>query len=148
MKKTLILFFQSLCVLLLTACGLLCAHTLQDSGQNCSLADHEWPAKCSFVTLQNHDDSLRPLSLPRKEKHQYRLRTSIAENEEEDREEEEQKLISFKKHFESGNHVRVIGDNLVSGYSIRYTQNYLSSSEHACYSVSDQRYLLLRVFRI
>ena len=139
MKKLLIRFFLSLCIILLSGYSQLYAHTYQDGIRHSSIKALLKSEHAGIGKLQNTQ------ALPHKFSSSVteNLKLSVAEIEEEDDE-----LVSFKKLLEHSNYFTAVFYALVFGCLGLFLLKRLPAGKHALYFSSFKLYLLFRVIRI
>ena len=139
MKKLLIRFFLSLCVILLSGYSQLYAHTYEDGIRHTSIKVLLKSEHASFGKVQNNQALPHKFSSSVTESRKL----SVAEIEEEDDE-----FISFKKLLEQSNYFAAVFYALVFGCLGLFLSQRLPSGKHALYFPSCKLFLLFRVIRI
>ena len=139
MKKLLIRFFLSLCIILLSGYSQLYAHTYQDGIRHSSIKALLKSEHAGIGKLQNTQ------ALPHKFSSSVteNLKLSVAEIEEEDDE-----FISFKKLLEHSNYFTAVFYALVFGCLGLFLSKRLSSDKHSFKFPTCKLFLLFRVIRI
>lgn len=141
MKKLLIRFFLSLCILLLSGYSQLYAHTYQDCICHSSKKILLSPEHASFGAVQNNQTLLLKSASSITENENSKLVATAFECEDEE-------SISFKKFLENSNYFTTVFHALVFGFFCLFLKKRLLSSKHSIYFSSYKWYLLFCVFRI